>query len=546
MRIAPAAPTLASHATQQFTASGFDQFGSAMDLGTTTWTATAGSIDNNGLFTAPYASAVVTVTATSGSVGGTTTATVTNAAPTIATSAAATPATVTGTTTALSVLGADDAGGANLTYTWATTGTPPAAVTFSDNGDNTAKNTTATFSQAGSYTFQVTITDMGGLTATSSVDVAVSQTLTSIAVAPAAPSLTSDATEQFSAAGYDQFGSAMDLGSTTWTATAGSIDNNGLFTAPYASAVVTVTATSGSVSGTMTATVTNAAPTVATSAAATPATVTGTTTALSVLGADDAGESNLTYTWATTGTPPAVVTFSDNGDNTAKNTTASFSQAGDYTFQVTITDMGGLTATSSVDVAVSQTLTSITVAPATPTLTSDATEQFSAAGCDQFGSAMDLGTTTWTATAGSIDNNGLFTAPYASATVTVTATSGSVTGTTTATVTNAAPTVATSAAATPATVTGTTAALSVLGADDAGESNLSYTWATTGTPPAPVTFSDNGDNTAKNTTATFSEAGNYTFQVTITDMGGLTATNSVDVTVDQTLTSITVARRRLR
>ena len=59
-------------------------------------------------------------------------------------------------------------------------------------------------------------------------------------------------------------------------------------------------------------------------------------------------------------------------------------------------------------------------------------------------------------------------------------------------------------------MTGTTAALSVLGADDAGESTLTYTWATTGTPPAPrSTFSANGSNAAKNTTATFSEAGNY-------------------------------------
>ena len=49
------------------------------------------------------------------------------AAPTIATAAAALPSPVTGTTTALSVLGADDAGESNLTYTWATTGTPPAA-----------------------------------------------------------------------------------------------------------------------------------------------------------------------------------------------------------------------------------------------------------------------------------------------------------------------------------------------------------------------------------------------------------------------------------
>ena len=50
----------------------------------------------------------------------------------------------------------------------------------------------------------------------------------------------------------------------------------------------------------------------------------------------------------------------------------------------------------------------------------------------------------------------------------------------------------------------------------------------------------NGSNAAKNTTATFSKAGNYTFQVTITDPGGLTATSSVSVTVNQTLTSVAV------
>ena len=344
----------------------------------------------------------VTATDTAGDTTSVTYSITFNAAPTVATPAAATPATVTGTTTALSVLGADDAGEANLTYTWATTGTPPAAVSFSANGSNAAKNTTATFSKAGSYTFQVTITDDGGLTTTSSVTVTVNQTLTSIAVTPATPALASHATQQFTAAGLDQFGNAMSLGSTTWTATAGSITSGGLFTAPYTSASVTVTATSGAVSGTTAVTVTDAAPTVATAAAATPATVTGTTTALSVLGADDAGESNLTYTWATTGTPPAAVSFSANGSNAAKNTTATFSKAGSYTFQVTITDAGGLSATSSVTVTVNQTLTSITVTPATPSLASHATQQFTAAGIDQFGNAMSLGSTTWSATAGSI------------------------------------------------------------------------------------------------------------------------------------------------
>ena len=107
-----------------------------------------------------------------------------NTAPTVATAAAANPASVAATTTNLSVLGADDGGEANLTYTWATTGAPPAAVTFSANGTNAAKNVVATFTKAGSYTFQVTIRDAGGLTVTSSVSVIVTQTLTSLEVAP--------------------------------------------------------------------------------------------------------------------------------------------------------------------------------------------------------------------------------------------------------------------------------------------------------------------------------------------------------------------------
>lgn len=100
----------------------------------------------------------------------------------------------------------------------------------------------------------------------------------------------------------------------------------------------------------------------------------------------------------------------------------------------------------------------------------------------------------------------------------------------------AAPTVAVPAAATPSTVAGTTTNLTVLGADQAGESNLNYTWSTTGTPPGPVSFSANGTNAAKSTIATFSKAGTYTLRVTITNTLGHTVISSVDVTVNQTLT----------
>src|SRR5205085_4302519 len=94
------------------------------------------------------------------------------------------------------------------------------------------------------------------------------------------------------------------------------------------------------------------------------------------------------------------------------------------------------------------------------------------------------------------------------------------------------PTVATPASAVPNPVTGTSANLSALGADSGGEASLTYTWATTGTPPAPVAFSNNGTNAAKNTTVTFNKAGTYNFQVTIANPSGYSASGSVSVQVN--------------
>ena len=474
-----------------------------------------------------------------------------NSAPSIVTAAAALPNPVAGTTSALSVLGADDGGEANLTYTWATTGTPPAAVTFSANGANSAKATTATFAKSGTYAFQVTAKDTAGLTATSTVSVVVNATLTSIVVSPASASINTSATQQFTATARDQFATSLATQPTlTWTVSGGgTISTSGLYTAgTTAGGPYTVTAKSGTISGTASVTVTqtNTAPTIATAAAATPSPVTGTAAALSVLGADNGGETNLTYTWATTGSPPASVTFSANGTNAAKATTTTFTKAGSYTFQVTVKDASALATTSSVAVTVNATLTSIVVSPASASINTSATQQFTAAARDQFTTNLTTQPTfTWTVSGGgTISTSGLFTAgttaggPYA-----VTAKSGTISGTASVTVTqaNAAPTIATAAAATPSPVTGTTTALSVLGADNGGESNLTYTWATTGTPPAAVTFSANSTNAAKATTATFTKAGSYTFRVTVKDASALTVTSSVTVTVNATLTSILVS-----
>jgi hypothetical protein len=184
--------------------------------------------------------------------------------------------------------------------------------------------------------------------------------------------------------------------------------------------------------------------------------VPGSTVSLSALGGASGGESTLTYTWSVITKPSGATnpTFSINGTNAAKNTVATFNQAGLYAFLVTIANPQGATTTSSVQVSVAV---------------------------------------------------------------------------------NQKPTVATAAKATPSPVTGTTTALSVLGADDGGSDDLIYTWATTGTPPAPVVFSANGTHDAQNTTATFTQPGVYNFLVTITDAEGLSTTSPVSVTVNQTL-----------
>ena len=118
--------------------------------------------------------------------------------------------------------------------------------TVSANGTSAADNTTATFSKAGAYAFQVTITGPGGLTATSTVNVTVDPTLTTIVVNLPSATLPGT-TQQFAATGFDQFGNALATQPAfTWSLTgSGSLTAGGLYTPPYASGTATVEAASG-------------------------------------------------------------------------------------------------------------------------------------------------------------------------------------------------------------------------------------------------------------------------------------------------------------
>jgi subtilase family serine protease len=366
--------------------------------------------------------------------------------PTVTTAASATPSPVTGTTTTLSVLGSDPSGASSLTYTWSVTSAPAGAATptFSVNGSNAAQNTTATFFAAGAYSFQVTLRDPSGLTTTSSVSVTVNQTLTSIAVSPANPTVVDGTSQQFSALANDQFGNSLSTQpSFSWALAAGSVgtlSSTGLYTAPSSgNGTATVQASTGGITGSAAVTTTPPAtqgPTVTTAASATPSPVTGTTTSLSALGSDPSGASSLTYTWSVTSAPAgaATPTFSVNGTNAAQNTTATFFAAGAYTFQVTLRDPSGLTTTSSVSVTVNQTLTSIAVSPGTASVADGTAQQFAAVAEDQFGANMTTQPTfTWTVVgSGSISSsasNGTYTAPSTgTGSATIQASAGSVTG----------------------------------------------------------------------------------------------------------------------
>jgi hypothetical protein len=454
----------------------------------------------------------------------------TSAPPTVATAASASPSTVTGNTTNLSVLGADDGGEASLTYTWAATGTPPASVSFSANGTNSSKNATATFRAAGTYTLQATIADTQGQTVTSAMTVRVNQVLTRASVSPSNASVAPASTTQFTAIGTDQFGSNLSSQPAfSWTVNGGgSISASGVFTAssptggPY-----TITATSGSTSAT-------ASVSVGSSGFAAKVNFQLSTTATPSGYLPDSGSvygdrgNGYTYGW--------------NADTTAEMRERNASNSPDKRYD-TLGQLQRPEAPNRVwEIAVPNGTYSVRVVAGDPSYTD------SVYALDVEGTLTISGTPTtshlfFDNTVTVTVNDGRLTVDNGSGSsndkinfIEIT----SAAKTPAVVPANQAPTVATAAAASPNPVTVTTTSLSVLGADDGGEGSLTYTWATTGTPPAAVTFSPNATNAAKASTATFSKAGTYGFVVTITDASNATVTSSVNVTVNATVSSVTV------
>jgi hypothetical protein len=332
----------------------------------------------------------------------------------ITVNATATPSPVTtGTTTALNATASDpNMGGTITSYVWSVQ-SGPSGVSFV--GGNTGSSVSARFAQAGTYTFVVSVTDVLGATGSNTVTVSVQQALTSITVSPSTATVADGTSKQFTATALDQFGHAMTTQPTfMWTVdspAAGSISSSGLYVAPNTGhGTDTVRASAGGVSGP--AAVTYAQPPNMISASANPSPVTGKTTQLMATANDPNGVGGLIYAWALLSGPAGVNFGSNNGTTNGNNVTAAFTKAGSYTFQLTVTDSYGVSSTQTVSVTVQQTLTGVSVTPATSSIRVNRTQLFTATALDQFGDPLSVQPLfTWSIVGGpgKISSSGLYT-----------------------------------------------------------------------------------------------------------------------------------------
>ncbi len=242
------------------------------------------------------------------------------------------------------------------------------------------------------------------------------------------------------------------------------------------------------------------------------------------------GSGTRTYFW----------TFGDNQSLTTQSNPVvhAYSTAGSYTVTDKVTDSSGSsTATKLVTVTAPPVLTTIKVSPASASVQTGGTQQFTATGLDQFGQPVSPQPTfTWSVSGGgSISASGLFTAgSTAGGPFTVTAASGSVNGTASVTVTSVPPDFSLSVSPTSQSVKRGNTATYTVTITPANGFNGSVTLSLTGQPSgSTVTFTPNpATSTSTLTVKTLSSTTRKTYTLTIKGVSGsLSHTTTTKLTV---------------
>ncbi len=383
----------------------------------------------------------------------------------------------------------------------------------------TAATVTHAYASGGTYTATVTVSDNHGLTATATVSVSIAapNQAPTVSVNASPTNANTGETVQFTATASDADGT---IASYAWTfgdgATAtGAAPSHAYGTAGSYTATVTVTDNEGATGTTMvTITVQDAVPIV--SASATPSTANLGETVTFTATASVAGGTIVSYAW----------TFGDGASGTGATVTHAYASPGTMAATVTVTSDLPTTATASVTVEVQNQAPTVSLgANPTSALTGE-TITFTAGGSDPDGtivSAMcDFGDGTSAILAGSTTTHAYASAGVYTAVLTATDNFGATaTASVQVTIAGRPPTV--TASVSPATAeTGDSVQFTATATDPDG-TIVSYAWD----------FADGMQLTTNNSTVghTYTTAGDYAATVTVTDTDGLTASDTVSISI---------------
>jgi trimeric autotransporter adhesin len=442
--LTPTNPAIAKGTTQPITATGTFSDSTTQDLtASVTWSSSnsgAATISNTagsqGLASS-VATGSTTITATSGGISGTTTLTVT---PAILKSIAITPtnpSVANGTSRQFTATG---------TFSDNTTQDLTASVSWnsSNTGAATISNTAGSQGLAASAaTGSTTITATLGSIAGSTTLTVTPATLVSIAITPTNPNIAKGTGKQFTATGTYSDGTTQNLTTTaTWNSSSSGIatisnaaGSQGLATSA-ATGSTTITATLGSISGSTTLTVTPATLVSIAITPTNPSIAKGTGKQFTATGTySDGTTQNLTTTATWSSSSSGIATISNAAGSQGLATSVA---AGSTTIKATSAGISGST-TLTVTQAV---LVSIAITPSSQTISAGTTKQFTATGTYSDGTTQNLTTTaTWSSSSSGIatisnaaGSQGLATA-VAAGTTTIMAVSGSISSTAALTVT---------------------------------------------------------------------------------------------------------------